>query len=139
RQIALLQLLTPMKRDRTAAQSLHREREVGKSGMPGQRLTHETQRPRIQSVVDAAVRARHGIAQPTVFSEPSDQLSARVVELGYIVHVRQIARSPLVEPRGQCAVRLVEERPVEISLVAHSALSASASLGISRSMKSSSW
>ncbi len=118
RQIALLQLVASELRDRTGAQALHAEGEVGHPGQLTERLASEADRPDVE-----AGRARGRTARaPTYCSHPpapSRRTISRNVpstSSGSCGHER---RDSIGRPRPklerELAMRVREERPREVA------------------------
>ena len=110
-------------RDRPGAEALHRECEIGKTVVPGERFAQHAQRARIDARRRAAEARRNAVAQQARRAERSDVAPADRVDVGLDVVVLgceavraadlrfglqplQCADRPAIGVRGQRAMRV---------------------------------
>ena len=95
-------------RDRAAAQSLHRECEIGQAVVVGERLARHAQRARIERGQGAAVRGRDAVAQPPAVAQRAHQAPARRIDVAPRRRRPTAAATPAhhaSSPRRELAVR----------------------------------
>ncbi len=119
RQIGAFLLLRAVEGDRARAQALHGEGEISEAGMARQRLADKADRARVDHVGNAAIgSAADRVARPAGGAELADQRAAGSVHVAVVV-VSNVGSGPGVELALELAVPFLEERPVEITFVAH--------------------
>ena len=115
----LLQPLLLLRRaeqaDRAGAEPLHGEGEIGEPVMARQRLAGEAQRAHVERAGIGGIDRRR--LQPAVAAELCHQLAAGGVDV--VMRDRQVGRAPCVQPLGEIAVAILEERPGEEGAVRH--------------------
>ncbi len=103
--------------DRTRAEALHGEGEIGKRIVAGKRLADQAQAAHVERH-SRAFRIHRGVLQETCFTELGDKLAAGGIRVGMIEMGERIRR-PTFEAFGQRAVARFEKRPGEIASVGH--------------------
>ena len=116
------QITQPLRRralqaDRARAQPLHGKSEVRQAAVPGQRLAQQANGPRVHRR-GLALRAGHGVLEPAARAQRPHQRAAFSVHVGSM-DVRDVHRRPAVHFSGQLPVPLFEERPIEVTGIAH--------------------
>ena len=81
RQIAALQSSEPIERDRSGAEPLHGEGEVGKPVMEGKNLAREAERAHVELRMQAAVLRRHHRVEEAGLAERRDARAAGSVDI----------------------------------------------------------
>ena len=114
-QILLPQRIGAEERDRSGAEALHRERELGEAGRVAERFANQAERPHVEF---RAGRRRDGVLQPAGLAKLRDVRAARRERI-VVVLDGQMLIAPRFDRALQRAMRVVEERPVEIGAVWH--------------------
>jgi hypothetical protein len=101
--------------ERAGAEPLHGEGEIGEPIMAGERLARDAQRTHVERAWIVGVDGRR--LQPAVPAELAHQLAAGGIDV--MVIDGQVLCAPCLQPLGQLAMAVLEERPGEETLVSH--------------------
>jgi len=99
--------------DRSAAQALHGEGEIGQAVVIRERFADEANGPRIEVRQRTSELERHAVARQTGGAQAGDQISAaaidRIAGFGVRIPIERGAGGPRVRLRRDRAVRRLEE------------------------------
>ena len=109
------------KRDRPAAESLHRKGEIRQTPVPRQCLPDQAEGAHVQCFGMTAIRFRNAPTQPACLGQLFDECAGSVIHFGNRVRMArlELAGAPHLQFLGEGAVLFGEERPVEEAAVRH--------------------
>jgi len=98
---------------------LHGEGEIGQPFVARQGFARYAQRTRINALGGTAMRRGYAVPEPAAPAQARDQIAAKRIHVRPVVQVRDVLLRPSIEIGREHTLRRIEERPVEVGLVAH--------------------